>query len=87
MAKTDQEKVTEVVTAPSDAAVKESTRETQEAITDIESELGTLEDVDLDLEELESLEEENADLRDRVTRGREGVKRLLARIRFMEEQG
>jgi len=39
------------------------------------------------LSRLETLERENADLRDRVNRGREAVKRLLARIRFMEEQG
>ena len=39
------------------------------------------------LTRLETLERENADLRDRVARGREGVKRMLARIRFMEEQG
>lgn len=37
-------------------------------------------------ERLEALERENADLRDRVTRGREGVERLLARIRFLEDQ-
>ena len=32
------------------------------------------------------LEEENSDLRTRLERGREGVERLLARIRFLEEQ-
>lgn len=35
---------------------------------------------------LDVLEKENADLRDRVARGREGVERLLARIRFLEDQ-
>ena len=35
---------------------------------------------------LDALEAENADLRDRVTRGREGVERLLSRIRFLEDQ-
>ena len=35
---------------------------------------------------LEALERENADLRQRVSRGREGVERLLARIRFLEDQ-
>lgn len=35
---------------------------------------------------LEELERENADLRDRVDRGLEGVERLLSRVRFMEEQ-
>ncbi|MGD8319447.1 MAG: hypothetical protein PVJ02_03305 [Gemmatimonadota bacterium] len=38
------------------------------------------------LSRLRSLEEENADLRERVEKGREGVERLLARIRFLEEQ-
>lgn len=34
----------------------------------------------------ERLREENRDLRDRLARGRKGVERLLARIRFLEEQ-
>lgn len=38
-------------------------------------------------ERLRLLEEENRDLRDRLQSGKEGVKRLLARIRFLEEQG
>lgn len=35
---------------------------------------------------IEALESENADLRRRIDEGREGVERLLARIRFLEEQ-
>ena len=35
---------------------------------------------------LRKLEEENADLRSRVSQGREGVERLLAKIRFLENQ-
>ena len=35
---------------------------------------------------LRDLEEENADLRSRVEKGREGVERLLAKIRFLENQ-
>lgn len=35
---------------------------------------------------LGSLEEENADLRKRVEEGRAGVERLLAKIRFLEDQ-
>jgi predicted nuclease with TOPRIM domain len=35
---------------------------------------------------LKSLEAENADLRSRLDRGREGVDRMLARIRFLENQ-
>ena len=35
---------------------------------------------------LRKLEAENADLRSRVDQGREGVQRLLAKIRFLENQ-
>ena len=35
---------------------------------------------------LERLEEENHDLRSRITQGRETVERLLARIQFLEDQ-
>jgi hypothetical protein len=35
---------------------------------------------------LRALEEENADLRSRIDQGREGVERLLAKIRFLENQ-
>ncbi|NNK62775.1 MAG: hypothetical protein HKO98_06140 [Gemmatimonadetes bacterium] len=37
-------------------------------------------------DELDRLQRENVDLRGRLDRGREGVERLLARIRFLEEQ-
>lgn len=36
---------------------------------------------------LEGLREENDELRRRLTEGAEGVDRLLARIRFLEEHG
>jgi hypothetical protein len=39
------------------------------------------------LTRLEKLESENQDLLFRVEKGKEGVERLLARIRFLEEQG
>lgn len=45
-----------------------------------ESEAGRL------LSRLAGLESENADLRDRISTGREGVQRLLARVRFLESQ-
>ncbi len=35
---------------------------------------------------LKALETENADLRNRLERGREGVERMIARIRFLETQ-
>jgi hypothetical protein len=36
---------------------------------------------------LQELEEGNRDLLERLSKGRAGVERLLARIRFLEEQG
>lgn len=38
------------------------------------------------LSRLKKLEEENSDLRSRVDQGRAGVERLLAKIRFLENQ-
>ena len=38
------------------------------------------------LDKLHILEEENQDLRRRLDEGREGVDRLLARVKFLEEQ-
>ncbi len=38
------------------------------------------------LTRLRMLETENADLRERLEKGRQGVERLLAKIRFLEEQ-
>lgn len=38
------------------------------------------------LARLGELEAENSDLRSRLARGREGVERMLARLRFLEEQ-
>ncbi len=38
------------------------------------------------IDRISILEEENGDLRSRLNQGREGVERLLARIRFLEEQ-
>ena len=38
------------------------------------------------LSRLTALEQENAELRGRLDKGREGVERLLARIRFLEGQ-
>lgn len=37
-------------------------------------------------ERLAALESENAELRDRVDRGLDGVERLLSRVRFVEDQ-
>jgi phage shock protein A len=37
-------------------------------------------------ERVRALEQENGELRSRLEQGREGVERLLARIRFLEEQ-
>jgi predicted nuclease with TOPRIM domain len=39
------------------------------------------------LTRLKRLEDENADLRGRLDQGRAGVERMIARIRFLENQG
>jgi hypothetical protein len=39
------------------------------------------------LSRLQRLEDENGVLTERLRKGREGVQKLLARIRFLEEQG
>jgi len=39
------------------------------------------------LTRLKNLESENQELLDRLKMGKAGVERLLARIRFLEEQG
>jgi len=39
------------------------------------------------LSRLKRLESENEDLRGRLDRGRAGVERMIARIRFLENQG
>lgn len=39
------------------------------------------------LTRLKRLENENADLKGRLDRGRTGVERMIARIRFLENQG
>lgn len=38
------------------------------------------------IERMKALERENADLRRRLDQGRDGVDRILARIRFLEDQ-
>ncbi len=38
------------------------------------------------LSRVRTLEEENTDLRARLDKGRDGVERLLARVRFLEDQ-
>jgi predicted nuclease with TOPRIM domain len=38
------------------------------------------------VERLKALEKENTDLRGRIEQGRDAAERLLARIRFLEEQ-
>jgi predicted nuclease with TOPRIM domain len=43
-------------------------------------------DANLLLSRLRGLEEENADLKVRMAKGREGVERLLARVNFLEGQ-
>jgi predicted RNase H-like nuclease (RuvC/YqgF family) len=46
---------------------------------------GVLDPADLE-RRVRELDAENADLRARISEGKEGVERLLARIRFLEDQ-
>jgi predicted nuclease with TOPRIM domain len=74
----------ELATAKDRAADAESeTTELQELLrrfTGDEAEAGRL------LTRIRNLEGENSDLRERLERGRQGVDRLLARLKFLEEQ-
>ena len=66
-------------------------RETSARAVDLEEQLkrysGGEEDPGEVLSRLRRLETENGLLTERLRKGREGVLRLLARIRFLEEQG
>lgn len=59
-------------------------------IAELEAMLGQLRDGSLNpvaqQDRLHALEGENADLHRRIREGREGVDRLLAKLRFLEEQ-
>lgn len=48
---------------------------------------GNAAEADQLMNRLKALETENEDLRSRLERGREGVDRMIARIRFLESQG
>ena len=48
---------------------------------------GDEQEAGLIMSRLKRLEDENADLRSRLDRGRAGVERMIARIRFLESQG
>lgn len=66
------------------------TRRAEARVRDVESllrQFTTGKDDPVRLQErLTELEEENRELKERVRKGREGVERLLARVRFLEEK-
>ncbi len=70
--------------------LRERTRAAEARVQDVEELLRRFTRGDDDparlVERLKATERENADLRARLEQGREGVERLLARIRFLEDQ-
>jgi predicted RNase H-like nuclease (RuvC/YqgF family) len=72
------------------ARVRASLAERQQRVEEVESllaEMSSGEENPVRMRRrLDHLEEENAGLRARLEEGREGVERLLAKIRFLEEQ-
>ncbi|MFC1662017.1 hypothetical protein ACFL3S_11315 [Gemmatimonadota bacterium] len=69
-----------------DARLTESQKKGEEMAELLRQFTGGEEEPALILSRLGALEEENRALRDRLRQGLEGVDRLLARIRFLEEQ-
>jgi len=71
--------------------MKEQLRESHARARELEALLkrftGGQEDPSALLGRLQRLEDENGVLAERLRKGRDGVQRLLARIRFLEEQG
>lgn len=63
--------------------VEKHCAELEEVVSRFTKEHGT---ANLVLTRLRILEKENADLRTRMEKGRDGVERLLARVRFLEGQ-
>jgi predicted nuclease with TOPRIM domain len=63
--------------------VEKRCAELEEVVSRFTKEHGT---ANLVLTRLRFLEKENADLRTRLEKGRDGVERLLARVRFLEGQ-
>lgn len=70
-----------------EADLKESRRQASEMEEVLRKFTGGEEDPSQMVSRLHRLEKENKMLLDRMQKGREGVERLLARIRFLEEQG
>jgi len=78
------EALTELVDARRRAReAEEHNAELEEVVRRFTNEEG---EANLVLSRLRGLEEENTDLKARVAKGREGVERLLARVRFLEGQ-
>lgn len=72
-------------------ALRSELRTSKEKATEMEALLrkftGGEEDPSSLLSRLQRLEDENGVLTERLRKGRDGVQRILARIRFLEEQG
>lgn len=72
------------------ADIESRALEAQERIDGLEKLLGQSQEGDRDVTGLQDtlgeLKAQNADLRARISEGREGVDRLLSRIRFLDDQ-
>ena len=73
------------------AAISESAREADDRIQELETLLAKFTGDEVDAttlgETLEKLRDQNERLKKRIAEGREGVDRLLSRLRFLESQG
>lgn len=73
------------------ASVRRRAARAEARVVDLESLLRSFGKGDADPAELqltlERIRDRNHNLRGRISKGREGVERLLARLRFLEEQG
>ena len=69
------------------AELRTSTEKAAEMETLLRKFTGGEEDLSSLLGRTQQLEDENGVLTERLRKGRDGVQRLLARIRFLEEQG
>ena len=72
------------------AAIVEGAHEAEKRIQELQALLAKFSDEGVDPatlhEKLETLRDQNERLRERITEGREGVDKLLSRLRFLESQ-
>ncbi len=73
------------------AAVADQAREAEDRVRELKTLLSEFPEGKVDMVVLEKaitrLRDQNAELKGRMAEGREGVERILSRIRFLENQG